>query len=139
MLMEQTLLIAGASIIGLLGIVHLTYTFFTNKLQGYETSVNDAMQASTLVLTKQTTMWKAWVGFNASHSLGAIFLAAVYIPLSYFHFDIIQQSLWFSLLPVCTGLCYLFLANKYWFNLPFWGIFIATLCFSLSVFKITAT
>ena len=137
MIMEQTLIIIGAAIIGLLGSAHLVYTFFTNKLCAYDNSVNQAMQNSTLVLTRQTSMWKAWVGFNASHSLGAILFAAVYIPMSYFHFDVIEHSLWFALLPVITGLSYLFLASRYWFNLPFWGIFFATLCFAMSILKLT--
>ncbi len=28
------------------------------------------MQQVSPVITRQTTMWKAWVGFNASHSYG---------------------------------------------------------------------
>lgn len=63
--------------------------------------------------------------------------AAVYVPLSFYHFTLIEQSLWFTLLPIATGVSYLFLAAKYWFNLPFWGIFLATLCFSLSVLQIS--
>lgn len=33
MLMEQLLMILGASIIGALGTIHLIFTFFTNKLR----------------------------------------------------------------------------------------------------------
>lgn len=139
MLMEQILLISGAGIVGLLGFLHLLLTFFTHKFESCDPDVTAAMKKATLVLTKQTSMWEAWVGFNASHSLGAMLVAAFYIPLSIYHFDVIQQSLWFTLLPVFIGVSYLFLANKYWFNLPFWGIFMSTLCFALSVLKLTTT
>lgn len=139
MLMEQIFLISGASIFGLLGFIHLVYTFCSKKFHAYDPNVTEAMKNTTLVLTNQTSMWKAWVGFNASHSLGTMLLAAVYIPLSIYHFEVIQQSLWLALLPVLTGVIYLLLANRYWFNVPFWGIFLSTLCFALSVFLLTAT
>ncbi len=139
MLLEQIFLISGAGIFGILGFLHLLLTFFTDKFDSYDPEVTQRMKDATLALTKQTSMWRAWVGFNASHSLGAILVAAFYIPLTSFHFNIIQQSLWFTLLPVFIGVSYLYLANKYWFNLPFWGIFVATLCFALSVLKLTIT
>ena len=94
--MEQILLIIGASIFGILGTIHLLYTFFTNKFEAYDSSVIEAMKATSPILTKETSIWKAWVGFNASHSLGAMLFAGIYIPFAASHFSIIQQSLWFS-------------------------------------------
>ena len=127
--MAQILLIIGASIFGILGAVHLLYTFFTNKFEARDSSVTEAMKGTSPVLTNETSVWKAWVGFNASHSLGAMLVAAVYIPLSTTYFNIIQQSVWFSLLPVIIGLSYLVLAKKYWFRIPFIGVLISTVCF----------
>ena len=127
--MAQILLIIGASIFGILGAVHLLYTFFTNKFEAHDSSVTEAMKGTSPILTKETSVWKAWVGFNASHSLGAMLVAAVYIPLTTTYFNIIQQSVWFSLLPVIVGLSYLVLAKKYWFRIPFIGVLISTVCF----------
>jgi len=127
--MEQVLIIIGASIFGVLGTVHLLYTFFTNKFDAHDPAVTRAMKSSTLVLTKETTIWDAWLGFNASHSLGAMLVAAVYIPLAACHFNVIQQSVWFSTLPVLVGLPYLALAKRYWFKIPLFGILISTVCF----------
>lgn len=127
--MEQILLVVGASIFGVLGAMHLLYTFFTNKFEAYDPLVTEAMKSTSLVLTKETTVWKAWIGFNASHSLGAMLFAGIYIPLTVSYFTVIQQSLWFSTLPVIIGLCYLFLAKKYWFKTPFIGVLISTVCF----------
>lgn len=70
-----------------------------------------------------------WIGFNASHSLAAMLLAAVYVPLALNHFVLIQGSLWFSLLPVVVASAYLILAARYWFNKPFMGILISLSCF----------
>jgi hypothetical protein len=128
--MAQVLLIIGASIFGTLGIIHLLYTFFTNKFEAYDAAVTEAMKGTSPILTKETTVWDAWVGFNASHSLGAILVAAVYIPLATSYIEIIEQSAWFSILPVITALSYLALAKKYWFKIPFIGVLISTVCFT---------
>ena len=127
--MAQILLIIGASIFGVLGATHLMYTFFTNKFEAHDSSVTEAMKGTSPILTKETSVWDAWVGFNASHSLGAMLVAAVYIPLTTSYFNIIQQSVWFSFLPTLVGLSYLVLAKKYWFRIPFIGVLISTLCF----------
>ena len=127
--MEQALIVIGAATLGVLGTIHLAYTFFTNKFDARDAKVTDLMKDTSPVLTRQTSMWNAWVGFNASHSLGAMLFGGIYIPLSLFHYDVIQQSVWFSSLPLLVGLSYLVLAKKYWFRIPFIGIALATTCF----------
>jgi len=128
--MAQILIVVGAAIFGVLGAIHLLYTFFTNKFEAYDPSVTAAMKGTSPLLTKETTVWKAWVGFNASHSLGAMLVAAVYVPLAVWHIDLVASSRWFSLLPVGVGLSYLVLARKYWFKVPLVGVLLSTLCFA---------
>lgn len=128
-IVDKILLILGASIFGVLGTVHLLYTFFTNKFDAYDSSVTKAMKGTSPILTKETSVWDAWVGFNASHSLGAMLVAGFYIPLTVSYFHIIQQSIWFSVLPVIIGFSYLLLAKKYWFRIPFVGVLVSTMCF----------
>lgn len=135
--MEQILIIAGVAIFGILGSIHLPYTFAGRKLYPHDEAVVAAMQSSTLNLTKETTIWKAWIGFNASHSYGAILFSAIYIPLTVFHFELIQQSLWFRWLPVLVGILYLVLAKQYWFRIPFTGILLATLCLGTAAVLMT--
>lgn len=130
MLPEQILLVAGASIFGALGAIHLAYTFFSNKFDAFDGKVTKAMKGTSPVLTKETTMWNAWIGFNASHSLGAMLVTAFYVPLAINNMDVIQQTLWFSVLPVIIGIAYLALAKRYWFKIPFIGILLSTICFS---------
>lgn len=72
---------------------------------------------------------RAWVGFNASHSLGAILFSAVYIPLAFSHIQYIANNNWFAVLPSIVGISYLLLAKNYWFKIPFFGIVLSTLCF----------
>jgi len=128
-MISQILLIIGALIFGGLGLIHLFFTFFSNKFNAYDSDVTVAMKSTFPVITKETTVWRAWVGFNASHSLGAIFFAAIYLPLAISHMQLIINSLWFSVLPSIVGISYLILAKKYWFKIPFSGILIATICF----------
>jgi hypothetical protein len=88
------------------------------------------MKETSPILTKETTVWSAWIGFNASHSIGAMLVAGFYIPLTTFYFSVVQQSVWFSVLPAMVGLSYLILAKQYWFKIPFIGILISTICFT---------
>ncbi len=129
-MIEQTLLIIGATVFGILGTAHLLFTIFTNKFNAFDKTVTKAMKNTSPVLTKETTMWDAWVGFNASHSLGAMLITAFYVPLAVTNMAFIRESLWFSILPVIIGLAYLVLAKKYWFKIPFIGILISTACFT---------
>ena len=53
------------------------------------------------MITRETTMWKAWVGSNASDSYGAILFGAVYGYLSLTHSAFL--FLWHRLLGVPGG------------------------------------
>ncbi|MEO3738122.1 LIC_13387 family protein [Shewanella baltica] len=128
-MISQALLIIGASIFGMLGFVHLIYTFFTDKFNAHNPDVTEAMKSTSPNITKETTVWRAWIGFNASHSLGAIFFAAIYIPLAFSHIEFIVNNSWFAVLPSIVGLSYLLLAKNYWFKIPFFGILFSTISF----------
>lgn len=130
--LAQWLIILGSSIFGMLGFLHFLITFLTPAFEAYDPQVTEAMKSSSPKLTKETTIWRAWVGFNASHSFGAILFPLVYIPLSLNHFELIQHSLWFSCLPVVVGIGYLILAKCYWFKIPLLGISLATAGFTLA-------
>jgi len=127
--MAQVLLITGSLIFGTLGSIHLFYTFFTHKFDPRDIDVKYAMENTSPRLTQETTIWQGLIGFNASHSIGAILIALFFVPLAVMHNEIIQSSLWFSILPAGIGVCYLILAVKYWFKVPAIGISLATLCF----------
>lgn len=128
-MISQALFIIGASIFGILGFVHLIYTFFTDKFNAHNPDVTEAMKNTSPKITKETTVWRAWIGFNASHSLGAILFAAIYIPLAFSHIEFIVNNSWFAVLPSVVGFSYLLLAKNYWFKIPFFGILFSTICF----------
>lgn len=129
---------AGSAIFFILGSIHLYYTFFSHKFDARDRSVIAGMKNTSPVLTPETTMWKAWVGFNASHSAGAIFIGLVNILSAVQHFSWLANSMLFILLNLLTTGFYLWLAKKYWFRIPFLGMLIATACFLIAAICIIA-
>ena len=125
----QTLIVAGALIFGLLGTLHLAYTLFTGKFSPRDAATEAAMKLTHPRLTRRTTLWKAWVGFNASHSLGAMLFAAVYLLLALAHMDWLREAPGLVWLAALGALAYLALAVRYWFCTPLIGIALASVCF----------
>lgn len=131
-MLGNLLVVTGGSIFAALGTLHLYFTFFSNKFLARDENVTESMKGTSPVLTKDTTMWKAWIGFNASHSLGAMSFGAIYILLAVRHEDVIRESWELMALAVLTALFYLYLAKEYWFRIPFIGILTGTVCFCLA-------
>ncbi|HEV7782125.1 MAG TPA: hypothetical protein VGO58_12715 [Chitinophagaceae bacterium] len=129
---EQWLWIAASCIYILLSSLHLLYTFFTNKFSVRDVAVEERMKKTWPVLTRKTTMWKAWIGFNASHSAGGIFLGGINLYLVTCHFTFLEHSIFLLLFTCMTSFFYLFLGFKYWFSIPRNGILIATVCFTIA-------
>jgi hypothetical protein len=125
--------IAGSFVFLLLGITHLLYTFFSNKFDSREGSTSERMKQSSPVISKQTTMWKAWMGFNASHSAGAIYIGVINIVIAVGYETMIHNRA-FAVFNLATVLFYLWLAKRYWFSVPFAGMLIATVCFAVAAF-----
>src|SRR5690606_392134 len=120
MILAKYLWLSGSAIIGMLGTVHLFYTFFSNKFLPRRAELAEEMKA---------TMWKGWMGFNASHSSGAMFIGIINIYLAACHFDVLQNSTFLLLFNILTLGFYLWLAKRYWFKIPLRGITIALICY----------
>lgn len=131
-MLSKVLWLTGSAIFFILGAIHLYYTFFTTKFDPRNRNVISEMDNTSMRLTDETTMWKAWKGFNASHSAGALFIGLLNILLAVKYFFVIEDSFLFSFLTIATSVFYLWLAKKYWFSIPFFGLLIATACFVAS-------
>ncbi len=119
----------SAGILGLLGLVHLLYTFVGRKLDAQDPELRTAMQAGRLNITDETSVWRATKGFNASHSLGALLFASVYAYLALYQLALLQHSHFLLATGLVMLLSLLALAKLYWFALPFKGIALATLLY----------
>jgi hypothetical protein len=91
------------------------------------------MEEVSPVITRETTMWKAWVGFNASHSYGAILFGSVYGYLSLVHGAFLFQSTFLLSLGLLLLGGYAFLGKRYWFSVPFRGILLATVLYVIAL------
>src|SRR5260370_1136989 len=82
--MIAILLILGGAVFGVLGGLHAIYTLLDlrnpRRLVPVDPSVARAMANSALRLSGGgTDMWRAWIGFNFSHSLGVLLFGALAI------------------------------------------------------------
>src|SRR6516165_1900745 len=131
--MIATLLILGGTVFGVLGALHAVYTLLDLRnpqwLVPADPSVAHAMANSALNLSGgRTDMWRAWVGFNFSHSLGLLLVAALALWAG-FRIKILPVGI---IMPALTliGCAYLVLALLYWFRAPAIGVAIGTGCFA---------
>jgi hypothetical protein len=132
-MIAAALVAAGAAVIFVLGTVHLVYTFRGPKLRPRDAALPAQMAQSALVLTRETTVWKAWIGFNASHSLGAMLFGVVYADLALAH----PAVLWGSPVLLASGgallAAFAWLGRRYWFSVPFRGIVLALVLYGAGV------
>lgn len=126
MTITALLLGASAAIILLLGLIHLLYTFRGNKLHPRDSALEARLKEVSPVITRETTMWKAWIGFNASHSYGAILFGLVYGYLALFQSAFLFASHFLLVLGLALLAGYVFLGKVYWFSVPFRGIVLST-------------
>jgi hypothetical protein len=131
-MIPKILWLTGSAIFFILGTWHLWYTFFTPRFNPRNKTVIEEMKNTSPELTRRTTMWKAWIGFNGSHSAGAIFLGMVNSLLATKYFYVIEDSFLLSFLTIISSVFYVWLAKKYWFDVPFYGLLVACCCFVAS-------
>jgi len=126
-------MLLSAGVVLTLGIIHLVYTFSGTKLMPRDPSLQVSMSLTTPVITKETTMWRCWVGFNATHSIGLILFGLVFGYLALAQPRVVFES-WFLLTTGMATLAALaVLSRMYFFNAPLLGISIASICYVVSV------
>lgn len=129
--MHASLLIAAsAAVIFGLGLIHLLYTLHGTKLHPREAELEARMKAVSPVLTRQTTMWKAWIGFNASHSYGALLFGAVYGYLALAHGAFLFASAFLLALGAALLAGYIVIGKLYWFSVPYRGILLSSVLYA---------
>jgi hypothetical protein len=127
------LLILGGAVFGVLGALHAVYTLLDlrnpRRLVPADPSVAQAMANSALRLSGgRTDMWRAWIGFNFSHSLGVLLVGALGVwagcRIKVLPVDIVIPAL------TLIGCAYEVLAVLYWFRIPAIGVAVGTGCFA---------
>ena len=130
---KALLMVTSAFILCALGLTHLVYTFWGPKLLPRDPDLMDLMKTVPLVITTETTVWNAWIGFNASHSMAAILFGLVYGHLAVVQPGVLYASPFLLVvgLLMLAGLCVL--GWVYWFSVPFVGLCAALLCYVASI------
>ena len=131
--LAPSLVAASSAIMLLLGLLHLLYTFRGPLLLPRDAALQTRMQEVSPVITRQTTMWKAWVGFNASHSCGLILFGVVYGYLALRHAAFLLDSAFLLALGLILLFGYVFLAKRYFFRIPYRSVLLATVLYALAL------
>ena len=124
------LVAASAAVMGCLGGIHLLYTYRGRKLQPRDPAVREAMAQSTLFITRETTVWRANKGFNASHSLGILVFALEYGYLALGRPDVLGSSTFLRVQGLVVLLAYFALCWRYFFRVPLLGVTLACILYA---------
>ena len=85
------------------------------------------------VITKETTMWRCWVGFNASHSMGLILFGLLFGFLALAHRQLLFQSPFLLVVGLAMLGGLVVLCKIYFFSVPLIGISISLACYVASI------
>ena len=117
--MLPQILISASAAIGLFaGTLHLHGTFFGPDLRPQDPELEARMKEVSPNVTSQTTMWKAWIGFNAILSLGLMLFGLLYGYLAVFQFAVLQQSPFLLLVGLIFLASLVVLWKRYTYYLP---------------------
>jgi hypothetical protein len=136
MSIARYIFLAGALPFIVLGTLHALATPRTPAqskwLSPRDAALREAMARDTVMLTRRSTVWQGWVGFNLSHSLGAVLFGAVVLLAGRSQVSFQGDASVFLPLAVVVSGLYLTLAVRYWFRTPIVGIALSAACFLTS-------
>jgi len=127
------LMVASAAILFALGALHLIYTFFGPKLTPRDPALQSSMREISPVITKETTMWRCWIGFNATHSMAAMLFGLIYGFLAISHSNLLFASSYLLVVGLLMVGGFVALSKAYFFSIPFIGTGISLVCYAASV------
>ena len=131
--LSRYLYLAGALPFFVLGIAHALATprapADVKGLSPSDPQLAEAMTRSGLRLTRRTDMWRAWVGFNLSHSLGVVIFAAFVFVTGRSAPAFAHEAHIGIPFALVVAAVYLWLARLYWFRTPFLGCLLSVVLF----------
>ena len=132
--LSRYLFLAGALPFLLLGTAHAMHTpsrpTDRKGLSPSDPSLAASMARSKILLTGRTDMWRAWVGFNLSHSLGVVLFGVLVLLVGRTSASFAYNAALFLPLVVVVSMAYLSLGAAYWFRTPIIGIGLSAFLFS---------
>ena len=129
----RILMVLSASIILYLGVIHFVYTFWGPNLTPRDPALQISMTQISPVITKETTMWRCWVGFNASHSMGLILFGLVFGFLALTRGQLLFHSPFLLSVGLAMLVGFVVLCKVYFFSAPLTGVSISLACYVASI------
>ena len=138
-MVAKTLMVLSASICFTLGVMHLAYTFRGPLLTPRDPALQISMSQISPVLTNETTIWRCWIGFNASHSMGLILFGLVFGFLALAHGELLFHSPFLLVVGLAMLGGFVVLCKFYFFSAPLRGISISLACYvaSIALFRVS--
>ena len=113
--------------------MHLSLTFWGTGLTPRDPALEASMSTTSPVLTNETTMWRCWTGFNATHSMALILFGLIYGYLALAHPQLLFRSPFLLLVGLATLAGLVVICKLYFFRSPLIGVSISLLFYVLSV------
>jgi hypothetical protein len=132
-LAAKILMVFSASIVFTLGVLHLVSTFWGPGLTPRDPALQISMSQSSPIMTNETTMWRCWVGFNASHSMGLVLFGLVFAYLALVHGQLLFRSPFLLVVGLAMLVGFVVLCKVYFFSWPLTGISISLACYVASI------
>jgi hypothetical protein len=132
-LAAKILMVFSASIVLTLGVLHLVNTFWGPSFTPRDPALQISMSQSSPIISKETTMWRCWVGFNASHGMGLILFGLVFGFLALAHGQLLFQSPFLLVVGLAMLGGFVVLCKVYFFSVPLTGISISLACYIASI------
>lgn len=131
--MIQILIVVGAWVFLLMGAAHGLLTLRDlQKPRAFtppDPALRLAMQQSTIRLHPSTNLWKAWMGFNLTHSLGVVLFGAAYLYVGLVEPSAFGSSLLLQSVAVVVSAMYLLVSYHFFFWKPLVGSTIGLVAF----------
>ena len=131
--LSRYLFLLGALPFVVLGIAHALATPLTLEeskgLSPRDLAFRQGMAEQTVLLTRRTNLWLSWVGFNLSHSLGAVLFGVVVLLIGRSPATFAANWPTFVPLAMVVSGAYLAIGLRYWFRTPIVGIIVSSVCF----------
>jgi len=122
MRVAQVLFILGAAIFCLLGVIHAVLTLRDlqdpRSFTPTDDKVRQAMTEARLRFAPVTTIWRSWLGFNLSHSLGLLVFGGILGGLALFDFRFVASRPALQVTAVFVAGIYALLSARFWFAVP---------------------
>ena len=131
--LAQLLVIVAASIFLLLGTLHGVVTLkdlsHPRAFTPNDPALREAMQRSGIRFHPRVNLWRAWLGFNLTHSLGIVVFGAAFLYVGVFAPKAFAASPLVQSAAVVVSALYFIVSLGFFFATPTIGAAAALVCF----------